>query len=179
MIQKAVRTISEKLTSIEDPIELTQKGKIAVKGATTFLAIPTTIENVFGVNIIPMNASGALAINGGSASGISPKKSGWYCDMVKYNANDVSAALLYTTVANQASVFTGHIAVKSNAIYEAVRNIGTAATATAGVGASNSMWKKVPYFSSNANAKNFLKVTLRGASYATTNVKFAYEVIGY
>ena len=179
-IQKAYRTISEKLTSVEDPIEVTQKGKVSFKSISAYLPVPTTIQNVWSVKLLPMNASAALVLHGGSAAGISPKKSGWHCDLVKYKANDVSTVLKFTQAANFASAPVETIALNGAVLYQFLREVGTAATATGAVGAASaSIVKKVAGFSSNANALNFLKVTLRGVSFAATNCKVAYEVKGY
>lgn len=173
------RTISEKNTSVEDPIEYSQKGIVSLKSTAAVLPIPTTIKDVKTLSIMPMNASAALAILGGSNAG-NAKKTGWYSDLVKYTYNSVSNVLGHATSAN-AKISEGAIAVRTSTkvLYSAVRDIATAAAAIAAVGTDDSMWKRVEGFSSNANDTNYLKVVLRSASYAVTNCKFAYEVRGY
>ena len=176
-IKKVYRTISEKTTSVEDPIELTQKGKVSLTTVSAYLPIPTTIEEVYSVKILPLSASARKLLYGGSVA--QGGRTGFYCDLVKYNANSVSTALKYTVAANASTIANESIAMKSNALYLAERATVTAATATAGVGASESLWKKVKFFGSNAADTNYLKVMLNSTSYAQSTCRFSYEVKGY
>jgi len=177
MIQKAYRTITEKTTSVEDPIELSQKGIVNLTTVSAYLPIPTTIENVYSVVLTPLSASARKAVFGGSVA--QGGRTGYYSDLVKYNANSVSTALKYTVAANASTIAGESIAMKSNALYLAERATISAATATAGVGASESLWKKISHFGSNANDTNYLKVMLNSTSYAQSTCRFAYEVKGY
>lgn len=176
-IKKMYRVISEKNTSVEDPIEVTQKGIVALTTVSAYLPIPTNIEVPYSVQITPLSASARKAVYGGSVA--QGGRTGFYCNFTKYNANSVSTALKYTVAANASTIAGESIAMKSNALYQAVRATVTAATATAGVGASESLWTKVKFFGSNANDTNYLKVMLNSTSYAQSTCRFAYEVKGY
>lgn len=57
-LSKKYRVLSEKITSVEDPIELTQKGQIVeTKSASTTAFIPTTITNPLLITINPNMAN--------------------------------------------------------------------------------------------------------------------------
>ena len=178
-IQKVRRAITEKITSVEDlPIELVQRGTVALTTVSTYLPIPTTIEVPYSVHITPLSATTMKVLYGGSAGG--DHRGGFYTNLTKVTANSISGSLNYASSVTVSTIAGENIALKSGALYQAVRGTITVATATAGLATvSPSLWKKVPFFSSNAAATNFLKVQLTSVSSAQAVVRFAYEVRGY
>ena len=79
MIEKSIRTYSEKTTSVDQLIEKSQKGIASerLKGAKKTLIIPTMLENPKSIIITPLDVNGAAIVS-----------RGWYSDMVLYKASN-------------------------------------------------------------------------------------------
>ena len=176
MIGKVERTIGEQHTSINQEIELSQKGQIqTVALSGKILSIPTNIPDP---RILTLTAMNAYA---GAALGASGKGGHWYSDLTLHYAT--GASLCFASIAS--SVVAADIGkrIRMNSSYKlfVANGLGSAASA-----ASNSLivdgafWKELGAF--GANQQKYILVTL--ASTASTafignKCNFAYEVKGY
>lgn len=173
-IEKVIRTISEKTTSVEHPIEVTQKGIIGVglKFAGLATAIPTNIKNPKLLTITPMDANARRAFNM------------FYCDMVLKPAASF-ASIFDGTTASLASGGTEILAIFNGKGYVSSKSTIASGTwrASDTLVASNSYYHKIPWIASNES--KFLRVQLfHGIASAAVieawkYAKFAYEVKGY
>lgn len=178
-IGKVVRTISEKTTSVEDPIELTQKGIITfVPTSKRIIAIPTTIQNPVFVDLMPMSEITSNALGGSKAEG-------WYCDLTLYKASDVSTA--FGSIASNVLQSEVGRRVRMSGAVDAFHIYIAAASQTSNYGASKhsrlastAYWKKDERFGSNA--QKFLKIVPANSASANFKAKkqtLAYVVTGY
>ena len=173
MIEKSVRTITEKTTSIDYPIEKSQKGIVAVghKHSGKVAFIPTMIEDPREVVITPLNAAAMRVF------------ARWYCDLVLYGATNASIATIAKSGATAAvnASGDGHILVLTNGkLY--VSRPGISASAGAFIAsnslvASNALFQKVDWYASNA--KRFLKIGTISSTATCRYIKYSYEVKGY
>jgi len=171
-IYKKQRMWSEKDHSYNEETPTFQRGVIFVRRRShTTTYIPTTIVNVIGVNITPLDA-------------ISRRKFANYSvSLTKKTLNDASLVLRNVTALTYSRP-VGEIFHSGGKFYEVVKTI---ATNTSGVALASGLAQGVirerkEY--SGATTPNFVLITTSVA--AATNgaassqlIKFAYEVIGY
>lgn len=181
-IGKVVRTISEKTTSVQDDIEVSQKGIISfVPAAATGLVfgIPTTIQNPVMLHLLPMNADTAGALGGNSSGSACP----WYCDLTLHHASGVSRAFASLASISYVEDIGRRIRISATdlSLYVAQASMAANYASNTVVIASSSLWKLDERFASNA--KKYLMVTISKYASATNfHVKkqvLAFEVRGY
>lgn len=174
MIEKTMRTFSEKATSIEYDIEKSQKGVIAFKHyrSKKFLVIPTSIKFPKVVNLTALNPVGCRALTNGFYA------SNGELTVRRATNGDVSTALNYS--ATSARLEQDHVFLYGRNLYVAM----TAITATSGYSASpslitgsSSLFKKVEQFENNG--KNYIVLVTRASTATPAGGKVAYEVRGY
>lgn len=173
MIENAVRTYTEKTTSIDQDIELSQKGVVTlVPKAGVVLGIPTTIKDVRSLTFTPMSSITASALSAAA---------GWYCDLALYKASDV-----YNTFASIASgILQAEIGKRLRMssdykLYVALASMAATSCASNSRLASGSVFRQLTQF--GTNQQKYLKVVVRNAasgSYKAKKQSFAYEVRGY
>jgi hypothetical protein len=178
MIEKSMRTFSEKTTSVEHDIERSQKGIVRQTIRTArggrVIVIPTIIKNPKVLTITPLNNKAAIQFHNAG---------GWFSDLNLYHASNASVSLSLIRSATTTSVANIRLAdslvLYNRDLYIAVGAVTATQSASASlITGSKSLFKKLDEFSDNAKA--FLKVTGRSASAGSnTNVYFAYEVRGY
>lgn len=176
MIEKRNRTYTEKTTSIEQDIEVTQKGIISfVPVSGRVFGIPTTIEDVRFLSLMPMSAVTANALGASQSEG-------WYCDLTLHYASGVSAA--FASIASttlQAEVGRRvRVSATDLSLYVAAASLAVGGASNAVVIASSSAWKLDTRFASNA--QRYLLVTTPNSasvSFKTKKQTLAYEVKGY
>lgn len=172
MIENSVRTITEKTTSINYPIEKTQKGIIAIghKHSGKIAFIPTMIEDPRTVQITPLNAAAMRVF------------ARWHCDLVLYSATNASIATVgkkSATAAVNASGGDDIVTILNGKLYQirpGTTNAGSKIASDSLV-ASNSLFKKIDWYASNA--KRFLKIGTISSTATCLYIKYAYEVKGY
>lgn len=177
-IYKKHRTLSEKTTSVEDPIELIQRGVITFapsKGRG--LLIPTQITNPVMLNIIPMSAITAQAWHGGSAAGVVP-----YSDLTLHYATNAASSCFGSLASNVLIAEIGkRIRMVDSKLYVATASMAANSASNTGVtSTASTSWRQLEEFGSNA--KKYLVVTIPNAASAYFKVKkqsIAYEVVGY
>jgi len=175
-LEKTIRTFSEKATSVESEIEVSQKGVLGFRvfRAQYNVIIPTNVKVVKSVEFTPMNASTAHFLT-----------NGYHSDLALYEAtnSNVSTAIIrsasvddvtYTIPAKDFLVLTGRN------LYQSVASMtSTLAASNSLITGSESLWTKQEDYGSNS--KKYLVITGRiGASAASfANLKLAYDVRGY
>lgn len=177
MIEKSIRTYSEKATSIDQPIEKSQKGVVVerLKRAIKTLIIPTNLSDPRTIIITPMGASCARTLS-----------SGWYCDMVLYRASNANVSKILTkhatTAASDASGYADTLVMLSRELYISKTAVtGTQIGSNSLVTGSASLFRKLTEFGATAdNAKRYLVVTAMATVANNTNIaKYEFEVRGY
>lgn len=174
-IDKVVRTFSEKATSVESPIEVTQKGIITfVPVSGRVFGIPTTIEDPRFLSLMAMSAITSNCLGASKAES-------WYCDLALYKASDVSAAFGSIASNTLKSEVGRRIRIKSASLDLFVALASMAASYASKTRlASTAYWKEDLRFANNA--QKFLKVTIANSasvSFKTKKQTLAYEVKGY
>lgn len=183
-IEKVCRTITEKTTSVEQPIELTQKGKIKVTYLSTrnacVLPVPTSIKNPKSLVIIPHTLKTSKIFNQGR----------WITDFVLYSATEASLSRLLIAPATNtvlASLASGSANGDMLITYDGKLYIAPSAGVASSAFTSGATIKtagtliQVP-FSSATNAKCMLKITYAPATVASFTkeiLSYSYEVRGY
>lgn len=173
------RTISEKTTSTDQGIEVTQKGTIVTVPSRVYsrgLLIPTNIEDVRLLTLTPMNATAALAFSWASGT-----DGGWFCDLKKVPASRIGASA-FSSRANiipLSEVGLRHVMSNDWKLYTAIASM-SAASANGKQFTYTNLWRREIEFGSNATA--YLNVrpcnsVSKHVNYHT--FKFAYEVKGY
>ena len=174
-IQKVIRTISEKTTSVEHPIEVTQKGTIAVglKYAGLATAIPTNIKNPKLLKITALNHAARRGIDGAAC----------YCDMELKPAASF-ASIFAGTAGSLASGGIEILTINNGKGYLSSRSTVASGTwlASDSLVASDSYFTRIPWIASNES--KFLRVELFQTATAASMegwkyAKFNYEVTGY
>ena len=191
MIEKVARTLSEKTTSVDQEIELSQKGIVGVgtKHAAHCLVVPTNISDPRLVNITPLNVAAKMLL-----------KSGWHCDLVLKAATEATLTRLLRRSATGASNASGgaNILVYDNGrIYISDPIYNSRITASCGIflasnsiiRASDSQFRKVGWIASvGSGGEEYkllkiqpdVKLASSGAAVAGMRyVKYAFEVRGY
>lgn len=175
-IYKKHRGLSEKTTSIEDPIEVKQRGIISFvpsKGRT-FL-IPTHIGNPVNLKLQAMSDVTAQAL------GASAKCQTWYCDLsLHYATNAASSGFGSIASTVLLAEVSRRLRLKGSKLYEAVASMAAGSASNAVVGASNSLWRELPEYASGT--KKFLVVTMPNSASTYFKAKkqtISFEVIGY
>ena len=176
MIEKTARTYTEKTTSIDQDIELSQKGIITfVPVSGRVFGIPTTIQDPRLLHLMPMSAITSNALGASLAQG-------WFCDLTLHYATGVSAAFASIASNTLNSEVGRRVRISATALdlYVAGASLAVGGASNAVVIASSSAWKKDQRFTSNP--KKFLLVTVANSasiSFKTKKQTLAYEVRGY
>jgi len=169
MIEKSVRTITEKTTSIDYPIEKSQKGIVAVghKHGAKIAFIPTMIEDPRTVEITPLNAAAMRVF------------ARWHCDLVLYGATNASIATMAkaATAASNASGGADVMVISNGKLLISRSTVTGTQIASATLLASNAYFQKVDWYASNA--KRFLKIGTISSTATCRYIKYSYEVKGY
>jgi len=175
-IYRKHRALSEKTTSIEDPIEVVQRGVITFvpsKGRTFF--IPTQITNPVSLRIFPMHATSAQAFVDSSAGGMT-----WYSNLKLHYATNAASSgfgsiasnVLLEEVGKRIRLYNGKLHVATASCYAtSAENTELSALTT---------WRKLEEFGSNA--QKYLVVTMPNIASAYFVAKkqwINYEVVGY
>jgi hypothetical protein len=177
MIEHKIRTYSETGTSIDQGIELSQKGVVVerMKRALKTLIIPTTLKDPRTLIITPLAASAGKNLS-----------SGWHCDMNLYRASNANVSKTLTThgttAASNASGYADTLVMVDRELYISRTAVsGTHIASDSLVTGSASLFKKLTEFGTTAdNAQKYLVATsLATLAGNTTIAKFAYEVRGY
>lgn len=169
MIEKAIRTFSEKNTSVETDIEVSQKGIIAfAPTSSNIIGIPTTIDNPVILHLQPLSSITMAALQS------------WYCDLKLYQA-----ASVFTAFASLASASTDEeigarlrMDASTKSLFVARKSLTTSEVLDNKL-SDTTLWKKDDRFLNNA--KKYLKVVANAgsASLKTKKQFLAYEVRGY
>lgn len=174
-IDKVVRTISEKTTSVQNDVEVTQKGIITfVPVSGRVIGIPTTIEDPRFLSLMPMSAITSQALGASLAQS-------WYCDLALYKASDVSKCFgsIASSVLNSEVGQRVRINSASLDLYSALASMAAGYASDTRL-ASTAYWKRDTRFADNA--QKFLKVTIANSasvSFKTKKQTLAYVVTGY
>jgi hypothetical protein len=176
MIENRNRTYTEKTTSVEQDIEVTQKGIITfVPVSGKVFGIPTTIEDVRFLSLMPMSAVTAESFGGSLAES-------WYCDLSLHYASGVSTAFASIASGTLLSEVGRRVRISATdlSLYLANASLAVGGASNAVVIASSSAWKLDTRFASNA--KRYLMVTIGNSAsvhFKTKKQTLAYEVKGY
>ena len=191
MIEKVARTLSEKTTSVDQEIELSQKGIVAVgfKHQATSLVVPTNIDSPKSLTLTPLNAAAAKAL-----------KNGWFCDFVLKAATEATLTRLLRRSATGGSNASGGADILvydngrlyiSNPIYDSriTASCGKFIASNSIVRASTSQFRKINWIASVGSGGEEYKllkihsgtpVASRGAAVAGDRyARYAFEVRGY
>lgn len=173
-IYRKHRGLSEKTTSIEDPIEVVQRGVISfvpTKGKSFY--IPTQITNPVMVKLQARSVSTANALGGSIAQG-------WYCDLSLHYATNAASSgfgslasnVLLSEVGKRIRLYNGKLHVATASCYAtSAESTELSALAT---------WRALDEFGSNAQ-KYLIINTPNAASVWFKLVKqhLSFEVVGY
>lgn len=174
MIEKSIRTYSEKTTSIDQLIEKSQKGIASerLKGAKKTLIIPTMLDNPKSIIITPLDVNGAALVS-----------RGWFSDMVLYKASNSNVSVVLnegTNAASNASLMSDVLVLESRKLYQSVVAVSSAQIASNSlVTASGALFRELTDY--GTNQKRYLVVTTRATDSAAASgqTRFAWEVRGY
>lgn len=176
MIRKVERTVTETGTTINQDVELSQKGHIqTVVLSGKIFAIPTTIPNPTNLSLLALNSDAAIAL--GASGGIA----GVYSDLVLHFAT--GASLSFASIASDVDDADIGLRIRMTNAYKLFVAKGTGGTASA---ASDSLivegdfWRELTEF--GTNQKKYLLVNIANSASAglkTVKCNFAYEVRGY
>jgi len=182
-IYKKHRVFSEKLTSIEDPIAIVQRGVVTF-GATSGQAflIPTQIANPVNLKITPMCANTAQALTGGGGAASIARN--WYSNLLLYHATN-AASLAFGSCGSIASIVQigNRIKMHDAKLYVTTASLGAGSCSTTGFVtalASGDRWRQLEEFGSNAQKYLVVNIPESASGYFGGKLqKLAYEVIGY
>jgi len=178
MIGKVERTVTETGTTIDQKVELSQKGTIQVVSSLTskLLAIPCNIPNPETLSLFPMTANAAIALNASTTEAIP------YTDFVLHSGT--GASLTFASIASgvlQADVgYRLRMDTASYSLFVAAASQAATTCASNSRLASNSLWHKVYGYASNA--QKYLLVNIANSAsdvYQAKKIKFKYEIRGY
>ena len=191
MIEKVARTLSEKATSVEQEIELSQKGIVGIglKSGVICLIVPTNIPNPKILTLTPLNAGTATLL-----------KHGWHCDFVLKSATEASMASILRISATNASNASGadggdYLVKKNGRLYQGKSGLASKAEFGKAIAASGTYVASKSWFvplnwiasiGSGGEQYKLLKIStgIKLASggavvAANRNIKYAFEVRGY
>jgi len=180
-IYKKHKVFSEKLTSVEDPIAVVQRGSIsfAPSKGTAFM-IPTFIENVVGLTLIPRTAVTAAALAASNAAGKTTIS--WWSDLKKYYATNAASSgfgSLASLVA--ASEIGGRIRMVDSKLYIPTEATSAHMASNTGItDTASSAWRQLEEFGSNS--QSYLVVNIGGGAgplFAVKTQHLNFEVTGY
>jgi len=175
-IYKKHKVFSEKLTSIEDPIAVVQRGVITYapsKGHA--LLIPTQIANPVNLKLTAMSSQTAMTLTG-SLSEV------WYCDLSLHYATHAASSAF----GSLASIVTideigKRLRLVDSKLYVATASMAEDSASDSGVDdTASTSWRQLEEFGSNA--KKYLVVTTPNSASIAFKIfrqRLAYEVIGY
>jgi len=178
MIGKVERTVTETGTTLDQNIELSQKGEFVIVSSLTskLFAIPCNIPNPETLNLYPVEADAAEALR--ASDGSVP----WYTDFVLHWAT--GASLTYGSIASNVNLAeVGHRLRMDTASYSLF--VATASAYATGAAsntrlASKSFWRKVDGYASNQRKYLLVNIAnIASESYQATKLRFKYEVKGY
>ena len=176
MIEKRNRTYTEKTTSIDQEIELTQKGIITfVPASGRVFGIPTTIPDPRFLSLMPISSITAEALGASLAQG-------WFCDLSLHYASGVSAAFASIASGVLNSEIGRRLRISKTALdlYVAQASMAAGSASNTVVIASTSLWKAEDRFQDNP--QKFLLVTIANSAsvhFKTKKQSLAYLVTGY
>ena len=176
-IENKYRVMTEKTTSIEDPIELSQKGIIQfVPSKGNKILIPCLIPNPMILNIMPMTQLTRKALSGASNA----SAGGWSCDLTLHHATAASSA--FGSIASTVLEADKNDRIRlspTGILYQSKASMAANSCSNAALtNATN--WKPLPQY--GTNAKRYLVVDLHNSASLTFKAKkqkLAYEVRGY
>jgi len=177
-IYKKHRSLSEKTTSIEDPIEVVQRGVITFipSKATGAFLLPTQITNPLKVTINPMDSLTAQAINSGSVGAAH-----WWTDLKLYHATN-AASSCFGSIASIASLdeVGKRLRIADGKLYVAAASNSAIQAYDAVVEASTAHWRQLEEFGSNAQKYLLVHIPNTASAYfILKKMRLSYEVIGY
>jgi len=180
MIGKVERTVTETGTSLDQNIELTQRGTIQIVPTTAvgnkLMAIPCSIPFPQALNIYPMTSDAAIALSGSTAEAHN------YQDFVLHWATGASNS--FGSVAS--NVFASDVGYRlrmdtaSYSLFVATASAYATGAASNTRLASKSFWRKVDGFANNQ--RKYLLVNIANGvsdTFKTRKLKFKYEIKGY
>lgn len=175
-IYKKHRVFSEKLTSIEDPIAVVQRGVMTfVPSKGKSFLIPTFVDNPVNLKIQAMSEVTSQAL------GASAKAQTWYCDLsLHYATNAASSGFGSIASTVLLSEVGKRIRLVNGKLYEALASMAVGYASNTPVAASGSLWKQLELFASNS--KRYLVVNVPNSASTYFKAKkqaISYEVIGY
>ena len=177
-VGKKLRTITEKTTSIEDPIELSQKGIIQfVPSKGNKILIPCLIPNPMILNLMPMTQLTRKALSGGSNA----SAGGWSCNLQLYHATNAASSAFGNIASNvlEADKNDRLRLGPTGILYQSKASMAANSCSNAALtNATN--WKALPEY--GVNGKKYLVVDLHNSASALFKAKkqkLAYEVRGY
>ncbi len=179
MIENVARTVTETGTTIDQQVELSQKGIIQIVPSVTgrHFVLPCNIPNPKVFTICPMTENAAIALGASSTEPVP------WSDLILHYATgaNVSAfASIASTVLEAEVGYRYRMDTASFALYVAAASQGATTAASNARLASNSLWKKVHTF--GANQKKYLKVFVNQTAsdvFQAKKIKFSYEIKGY
>lgn len=168
-INNKIRTVTEKITSVELPLEQVQYGVISyrVNAGATSLVIPTNIAKASIINLVALDLGTATILS-----------SGWHSTLDKTVIANVTSVLGHT-VAAATNVTPDSICTKDGILYECLKTVPSAQNPQNAVGVDSTMWQPIKFFTQSTSAENYLIIALRTAVAAQTTIRLAFEVRGY
>ena len=175
-IYKKHRVFSEKLTSIEDPIAVVQRGVISfVPSKGTSFLIPTFIDNPVNVKLQALSVSTANALHGSLAQG-------WYCDLKLHYATNAASSGFGSIASNVLIEEIGRrIRMVGSKLYVATASMAAGSASNTGItSTASTSWRKLEEYGSNTQRYLVVNVpTSASVWFKTVKQKVAFEVIGY
>lgn len=175
-IYRKHRVFSEKLTSIEDPIAVVQRGVITfVPSKGTSFLIPTQIANPVNLKLQAMSAVTAQAL------GASAKAQTWYSDLSLHYATNAASSGFGSIASTVLLAEIGkRLRLVGSKLHVALASMAVGYASNTPVLASDSLWRELPEFASGG--KNFLVVNVPNSASSYFKAKkqsISYEVVGY
>lgn len=179
-IYKKHRALSEKTTSVQDPIEVVQRGVISfVRSANGGrFVIPTNITgNIVALNLTPLSRLTAKALSASSVL------NGWYCDYTLHYATD--GLKVFGSVASTVTPAEIGYRLRMSTDYKLYVAMASMAATTAASNsrlASNSLFRQLVDFGTNQQRYLIVEAGALAGSAASTigkKLKLSYEVVGY
>lgn len=170
MIELKRRTITDKTTDVEFPIEKVQQGEITARlwRGQKVVVLPTTVEVPKAVTVTPLSASGSQVFRDGFYTNLS---------LVTASNSTVSKALT-KSASTTFAVFKNQLLLHNHKLYIALRNAsGDLFASNSQTPGNASVWKELEHFP--ANTKCYLVLNVNSATATFSNVNISYRVEGY
>ena len=170
MIELKRRTITDKTTDVEFPIEKVQQGEITARlwRGQKVVVLPTTVEVPKAVTITPLSASASQVF-----------KDGFHTTLQLVTAsNSTVTTVLSKSASTSFAVFKDQLLVSNKKLYIALRNASGALFASnSQTPGDTSVWKELEHFP--PDTKCYLVLNVNSATATFSNVKISYRVEGY